>query len=175
MQISSTSFKNHDKIPSRYAGTGEDVSPPLQWSGVPEGAKSLALICEDLDAPSNSGKKRFTHWVAYNIPPTLQYLHEGIQPKEELHTPQHFCQGPNSFGKIGYNGPNPPDEKTHRYVFTLYALDIEYLAGPGQDLNKVKETLKGHVLSSAELTGRFEKPDSRTHKKSKEKGADLNS
>ena len=109
-------FHEGGSIPARYTCDGEDVSPPLEWSGVPEGAKSLALTCDDPDAPSGL----WVHWVVFDLPPSVTGLAEGVPPNPEISGGGR--QGKNDFRKIGYGGPCPPSG-THRYVFTLYALD----------------------------------------------------
>ena len=146
MKISSPAFEPNGSIPSKYTCDGDDVSPPLEWSGIPPKTRSVALICDDPDAPRGV----FVHWVLYNVPPTAKGLPEHVAAKREL--PDGSRQGTNDFGKVGYGGPCPPSG-THRYRFTLYALDAE-LRGPASATRKdVDAAMKGHVLETAQLTG----------------------
>ena len=117
MTITSTAFTECDPIPSKYTCDGEDLSPPLVWTGVPSGAKSLALITDDPDAPVGA----WTHWMLFNMPASLSGLSEGI-PKNPI-VEGIGTQGNNDFRKTGYNGPCPPKGKAHRYFLKLYALD----------------------------------------------------
>src|SRR5262249_55269963 len=117
MQVTSTAFREGETIPKPHTGDGKDVSPPLSWSGVPEGAKSLALICDDPDAPVGD----WVHWVLFNLPPETRSLSEGVSGKAGM--PKGARQGNNDFKKPGYGGPAPPKGKPHRYFFKLYALD----------------------------------------------------
>jgi len=148
MRIASAAFEDDGTIPSKYTCDGDDVSPPIEWSDVPADAKTVALICDDPDAP----KKDFTHWVLFNVPPKAGALREHVAAKREL--PDGSRQGTNDFGKIGYGGPCPPSG-THRYRFTLYALDTQ-LSVPSSSTKKDVETaMKGHVLETAELVGAY--------------------
>ncbi|MCC7418481.1 MAG: YbhB/YbcL family Raf kinase inhibitor-like protein [Acidobacteria bacterium] len=148
MKLTSPVFRHDGNIPSKYTCDGDDVSPPVEWSDVPSGAKSLALICDDPDAP----KKTFSHWIVFNMPPADGALAEHLAADQEL--PGGSRQGTNDFGRIGYGGPCPPTG-THRYRFTLYALDTE-LGVPARSSRKDVETaLQGHVLQTARLTGTY--------------------
>src|SRR5438128_2167054 len=117
MRLVSTAFLEGSPIPRKHTGDGSDVSPPLEWSDVPEGTKSLALICDDPDAPRGT----WVHWVVFNIPAERKDLPEAQPPRGSL--PSGARQGKNDFGKLGYGGPAPPPGKPHRYMFKLYALD----------------------------------------------------
>ena len=114
LNITSTAFNEGAAIPRKYTCNAENVSPPLAWSGVPAGAKSLALIADDPDAPGGT----WTHWVLFNLPATSTGLLEGIKPQD---SPEGATQATTSFRKVGYGGPCPPSG-THRYYFRLYAL-----------------------------------------------------
>lgn len=159
MHLNSSSFEDYGKIPQRFTGDGDNVSPALEWSEIPSGCKSLTLICEDIDAPKKSPQDpAFTHWVVYNISPSITALHEGLEKKEEIHDPLRIDQGLNSFGSIGYDGPKPPSEDmAHRYIFTLFALDIEKLGPARAELKMIHETMKNHILKTAQITGRYER------------------
>ena len=111
LRIYSTAFTNNERIPKRYTSNGENISPPLAWSGVPQSTQQLALICHDPDAPLPQG---FTHWLIYNIPPTVNQIAEADGSK--------FTQGINSSNQPGYTGPAPPvGHGLHHYYFWLYA------------------------------------------------------
>jgi Raf kinase inhibitor-like YbhB/YbcL family protein len=125
----------------------------LAWSGIPEGARSLALIVEDPDAPGGT----FTHWVLYELAPSLTGLAEGLPPTERVRVgpgEQEARQGRNDFGKLGYGGPCPP-VGTHRYIFRLYALDTTVGLEPGATREQVLQAIKGHVLAEGLLMGRY--------------------
>lgn len=149
MPMTSIAFARGQPIPDKYTGQGEDLSPPLQWSGAPAQTQSLALICDDPDAPVGT----FTHWVIYNIPSTTAAFTENV-PKIATLT-DGTKQGKNSFGNIGYNGPAPPPGKTHHYCFRLYALDTVLNLDPGAEKSAVLDAMKGHVLAEGELMGTY--------------------
>lgn len=148
LTITSTAFTEGGMIPSKYTCDGPDISPPLAWSGVPKEAKSLALICDDPDAPVGT----WVHWVIYNLPPDTSGLPEKVPPDSAL--PSGARQGVNDFRKVGYGGPCPPGG-THRYFFKLYVLDTA-LNLPGRvtkaDLLKAMEK---HILAEAQLMGKY--------------------
>ena len=150
MTISSPAFTNGGEIPAKYGCRGSDVSIPLAFRNIPQGAKSLALIMEDPDAPGGL----FVHWIVYNIPADLRGFPEGIPPSPTLDLG--IRQGVNDFGKIGYGGPCPPD-RPHRYFLRLYALDIPLPLASGLSRTQVLEAMKGHVLAEAELMGIYER------------------
>ncbi|TDA42079.1 MAG: YbhB/YbcL family Raf kinase inhibitor-like protein [Thermoproteota archaeon] len=125
---------------------GQDISPRISWSGVPNNTKSLALIVEDPDAPGGL----FVHWVIYNIDPSLKGLPEGI-PKTEV-VSGIGLQGVNSFGKIGYGGPCPPRGSTHRYIFRIYALKETVQLGPGASRNDLLRAMEGKIIAVGETT-----------------------
>lgn len=149
MELASESFSDGGDIPLRFTGLGEDVSPELHWTGVPGGTKSLAVIADDPDAPMGT----WVHWVIYDIPKSYAKIKEGF-PKEKI-DPAGIKQGKNSFGKIGYKGPYPPPGPPHRYIFTLYALDIDPEIEPDTDKNGLMKQIEGHILDKAELSGKF--------------------
>jgi Raf kinase inhibitor-like YbhB/YbcL family protein len=146
IMIASTAFKEGGQIPIDYTGFGKDMSPPLRWSGIPDGTKSFALICEDPDAPMGI----WVHWVIYNIRPDTQGLPPNIPPKETL--PNGAMQGKNDFRKIGYGGPKPPSG-IHRYYLRIYALDEELGLLPGATKDQLQRAMKGHILSQGQLMG----------------------
>jgi Raf kinase inhibitor-like YbhB/YbcL family protein len=148
LQLTSPSFSTGASIPARYTCDGRDMSPPLQWTGVPAGVKSFALIVHDPDAPAGD----WVHWVAYNIPSAAVGLRENQPKKKSLD--DGTLQGVNDFGKAGYGGPCPPGG-THRYVFHLYALDALLTLPAGVERQVLEEAIKGHVLAEGELTGTY--------------------
>jgi Raf kinase inhibitor-like YbhB/YbcL family protein len=142
-------FNDGGTIPSQYACSGDNKSPPLKWSAVPSGAKTLALIVKDPDAPGGT----FVHWVLYNLPPHALELPENV-PKTAT-TPQNADQGINGFQHTGYDGPCPPPGTPHHYHFVLYALDKKLDLTAGANAEDVEKALRGHVVSSTELVGTF--------------------
>ncbi len=151
MSIVSPAFKMGAVIPKKYTGDGPDVSPPLNWEGVPKDAKSLALISDDPDAPVGT----WVHWVIFNIPSTETGLPEGVPKQETL--PNGAKQGVNDFRKIGYNGPAPPPGKPHRYYFKLYALDTVLNLPPGIRKSDLLKAMEGHILATAEYMGTYQR------------------
>lgn len=146
MVLTSAAFGEGEAIPARYSCDGDDVSPQLLWSGVPDNAAELALIMDDPDAP----EPPFIHWVAYELTPSMRELVEGQEADG-------FEYGTNSTGSTGYLGPcPPPGDGEHRYVFTLYALDEEVSVGSGATAEEVRAAMEGHVLEETTLTGVFE-------------------
>lgn len=159
MHIMSTAFSNGTKIPLRYTGEGENISPPLEWSDLPNAAKTLVLLCEDPDAPhADGGRHPFVHWLVYNIPATLTHLPEAILPDEKVESPMPFCQGLNSFGNIGYGGPMPPlGDNAHRYIFRLFALDAELELHSRANKSDLLQEIGRHFLGSTECMGIYER------------------
>ena len=150
MDLMSPAFSDGEMIPKKYTCDGADVSPPLEWSLVPSGTKSVALICDDPDAPMGP----WVHWVYYDIPPETKRLPESIAP--EKHTANGGKQGINDFRKIGYGGPCPPGG-THRYFFKLYALDALLNLSPGATKKELLKAMEGHILGEAELMGKYKR------------------
>ncbi len=150
--ISSTAFKDGERIPARFTADGRDISPALAWSGVPAGTSSLALIVHDPDAPHPGG---FTHWVIFNLPPGSNGLPEGVPRRERLESGA--IQGKNDGGSSGYMGPSPPPGKPHHYHFRLYALDQPLKLGSSAGRQQVQDTIKGHILAEAELVGLYQR------------------
>jgi len=151
IRLFSTAFKNGAEIPSRYTGDGRDVSPPLKWENLPEGTESLALICDDPDAPVGT----WVHWVIYGIPPDTKELPEAVPPKKVLKSGAK--QGLNDFRRIGYGGPAPPPGRPHRYFFKLYALDTELDLKPGATKKDLLRAMEGHILAQGQLMGTYKR------------------
>lgn len=149
MKIISSSFNEGDLIPSQYTCTGENISPPVSWTGIPANAKSLALVVDDPDAPAGD----WVHWVIYNIPFSMTGLQEKFPKSKTMDNG--IIQGVNDFKNNGYNGPCPPSG-THRYYFRLYALDINV---NDADLSKdeLNKAMDGHILAKSELMGKYKK------------------
>lgn len=147
LAITSAAFAQDQPIPSEYSCDGKGQSPPLTWSGAPEGTRSFALIMDDPDAPLGT----FVHWVIYDIPASSTGLPQGTAHDSKLQDGS--LQGPNTTGRAGYTPPCPPGG-THRYFFKLYALDIAMdAAGLGKD--SLLAAMEGHILAQGELMGTF--------------------
>jgi Raf kinase inhibitor-like YbhB/YbcL family protein len=162
MQLTSN-FQNGARIDKKHTGEGPDVSPPLAWTGAPAGTQSLALICDDPDAPSpqRPSGTPWVHWVIYNIPATASELPEGVSPVANPESVPGAQQGFNSWGSdtIGYRGPMPPPGSgTHRYFFKLYALDTQLDVAPeAASKDAVLAAIEGHVLAEGQLVGTYER------------------
>jgi Raf kinase inhibitor-like YbhB/YbcL family protein len=146
LKITSSAFAEGQPIPKRFTCDGANASPPLDWSGVPAGAKALALIVDDPDAPSGL----FTHWIVVNLPPATKSLSEGGKT-----LPAGSGQGINDFGKNGYGGPCPPKGR-HRYVFHLYATDALCPSSKPSRL-QVDVFLRKHNVGQGSLTGTYQR------------------
>lgn len=149
--LSSTAFQNNQMIPLAHACAlrGGNTSPELRWKNPPKDTKSFALAIVDVDAPNG----HFVHWLLFNIPAKTDHLSEGIDRDEQL--PDGSRQGINHFEQVGYDGPCPPPEKLHRYIFTLYALDSMLNLDPRIDQDEFNSAIQGHVIGKASLTGLF--------------------
>ena len=153
-KIMSPAFADNASIPAKYTCEGDDTSPPLTWSGVPEGTKSLALIVDDPDAPDpKAPRMTWVHWVLYNLPPDATGLFEGIAADA---LPAGTKSGLNDWKRTGYGGPCPPIGR-HRYFFKLYALDAALPVLSEAAKAKVEAAMRGHVLSQAQLIGTYQK------------------
>jgi len=150
IKITSTAFDEGSMIPRSYTCDGEDVSPPLAWTGVPEGTKSLALICDDPDAPVGT----WVHWVLFNLPADINGLSANVPPDKVIENGGRH--GMNDFRKFGYGGPCPPGG-THRYYFKLYALDAEINLDAGINKAQLVKAMEGHILAQGQLMGRYKR------------------
>ena len=148
IKLTSTAFKEGEAIPRGYTCDGANVSPPLEWMGVPKTAKTIALIADDPDAPAGT----WVHWVLYNLAAEGLGLIENTPQTETL--TDGGVQGKNDFGKIGYGGPCPPSG-THRYFFKFYALDSELPLKPGATKAEVEKAMEGHIVGQAQLMGTY--------------------
>jgi Raf kinase inhibitor-like YbhB/YbcL family protein len=152
--LESSAFQHGGAIPRRHTCDGEDVSPPLQWSGAPDKTRSFALIVDDPDAPDPAAPKRvYVHWVLYDMPTAVKAIEEN---GEQRAVKADARQGKNDWGRTGYGGPCPPIGR-HRYFFKLYALDTTLgdLGTPAK--RDVERAMEGHVLASAELMGTYQR------------------
>jgi hypothetical protein len=151
IHLTTTAFAEGQPIPRRHAFEDQDLSPALQWSGVPADAKSLALICDDPDAPMGT----WVHWVIYDLPPDITGLAEGLSKAPEL--ANGAKQGVNDYKRIGYGGPCPPPGKPHRYFFKLYALDAKLELQSGLTKKDLLKAMENHVLAEGQLMGTFQR------------------
>ena len=142
LKITSSAFEEEGMIPSRYTCEGENISPALAIENIPPGARSLAIIMEDPDAPNGT----FDHWLTWNLP---------IKNKIEENS-KAGISGINGFGKNGYGGPCPPSG-THRYFFRVYALDVELDLTPGSNKVILLEAIDDHIMAMGELMGKYKK------------------
>ena len=154
LKLISSAFSTGGNIPVEHTCEGADLSPPLSWSGIPAGTKSLALIVDDPDAPDPAAPRMtWVHWLLYNRPPAAAGLPEGVAPAA---LPAGTREGLNDWKRTGYGGPCPPIGR-HRYFHKLYALDtlLPDLERPTKVL--LEKALQGHVLAQAELIGTYQK------------------
>jgi Raf kinase inhibitor-like YbhB/YbcL family protein len=149
--LTSRAFDDGERIPQRYTGDGDDVSPELTWSDPPEGTVEFALICDDPDAPAGT----WTHWVLYGVAPDRRSLPEALPTPSALPELDDARQGRNSWGDTGYRGPAPPRGPDHHYRFRLYALDAPVDLAPGATADALRSAMAGHVVGQTELVGLY--------------------
>ena len=147
--ISTSAFKPGGSIPPEFTADGRDVSPALSWENPPAGTQSLALVCDDPDAPVGT----WVHWVLWNIPASARALPQGVPAVKVL--ADGSAQGKNDFGRIGYGGPSPPRGKPHRYFFRLYALGQKLTLAAGASRKQLDAAMAGRILGAAELIGTY--------------------
>lgn len=155
LRFTSFPFTPSESIPQTYTCEGNDVSPSLEWTHVPDGTESIALIMDDPDAPGQT----FTHWVLFNLPGDARRLPRALDVAAEFGerslSPQ---EGANDFGDIGYGGPcPPPGDGPHRYFFRLYALDAVLDLDRGASKSQVTAAMNGHVLDETDLVSTYER------------------
>ncbi|MEN8126759.1 MAG: YbhB/YbcL family Raf kinase inhibitor-like protein [Planctomycetota bacterium] len=148
LKITSAAFEDGGMIPPKYTADGADISPPLAWGGVPDAAQSIALICDDPDAPMGT----WVHWLVWNIPPEVASLDEEAPPVAEL--ADGARQGTSDFGRIGYGGPAPPSG-VHRYYFKVYALDAMLNLPARATKPQLEKAIDGHILAQGQLVGKY--------------------
>jgi Raf kinase inhibitor-like YbhB/YbcL family protein len=154
LALASPAFAPGADIPTLFTCEGSDISPPLEWTGMPDGTKSLVLIVDDPDAPDPAAPKMtWVHWVLYDLPPDARTLPEGVASSD---LPAGTREGRNDWKRTGYGGPCPPIGR-HRYFHKLYALDavLGDLGSPTKA--EVEKAMKGHILAQAELMGTYQK------------------
>ena len=152
--LTTPAFRDGESIPVVHTCDGEDVSPPLAWTGVPVETRGFVLICDDPDAPRGT----WVHWVLWNLPADAVELGQGVPPNPEL--PSGARQGLNDSGEVGYSGPCPPRGKPHRYFFRLYALDSAVNLAPGAKRGDLDRAMEGHVLATGTLMGTYQRSTS---------------
>jgi Raf kinase inhibitor-like YbhB/YbcL family protein len=148
MKITSSAFKEGEMIPAQYTCDDKNISPQIEWGDVPQGTKSLALICDDPDAPAGV----WVHWVVFNIPPDLKEIKENLPNDKKISNG--MCQGTSDFRKTGYGGPCPPGG-THRYFFKVYALDKILELEAGSTKAQLLKAMEGHILAEGNLMGKY--------------------
>ena len=150
IKITSPAFEEGGLIPKKYTCDGSNVSPPLRWDSVPDGTESIAIICEDPDAPSGT----WMHWILFNLPAECRELAENIPDDETLHDSTR--QGINDFGSIGYSGPCPP-WGIHRYFFKIFALDCTLDIVHLVDKDILNLAMGDHILATGQLMGIYQR------------------
>jgi Raf kinase inhibitor-like YbhB/YbcL family protein len=154
LRLTSPAFAEGASIPSKYTCEGQNVSPPLAWSGVPEKTKGLVLIIDDPDAPDpKAPRMTWVHWVLYDLPPSASALAEGAGSGG---LPAGTKVGLNDWKKTQYGGPCPPIGR-HRYIHKLYALDIKLSELKNPTKADVERAMKGHILAETRLIGTYQK------------------
>jgi Raf kinase inhibitor-like YbhB/YbcL family protein len=151
LSLNSAVFNTGEKIPIKYSCQGDNVSPPFTWNITPAGTQSFALMVEDMDGPSGI----ITHWIIFNIPPNARELKEAVPNTGTL--ADGSVQGNNIRGNYGYTGPCPPAGTTHRYEFTLFALDQKLNLQPGAERADVITAMQGHIIAAAQTMGIFQR------------------
>ena len=155
INVASAAFADRQPIPRKYTGDGPNVSPPLSWSNLPRETKELALVVDDPDAPR---AEPWVHWVIYKLPAAMGSLPEHVPHDAKLASPAGALQGKNTWGSMGYRGPEPPKgHGTHHYHFKLYALDEPLHVQSGLDKTALLKAMAGHVLAEGELVGTYER------------------
>jgi Raf kinase inhibitor-like YbhB/YbcL family protein len=149
LKVGSSAISEGKRIPKTYTADGKDISPPLHWGGVPSGAKSIAVICDDPDAPG----KVWVHWVLFNLSPRTRELSSAVPKRATVQGGAR--QGTNDMKRIGYNGPAPPKGKPHHYHFKVYALDKKLRLKAGATKQDLLRMMKGHILAEGELVGLY--------------------
>lgn len=156
MQIHSPAFADGDPIPEQHSKEeGDNTSPPLNLTHVPDEAASLALIVDDPDAPTD---QPFVHWLIWNVPPQADTIAEGYPPSGDGKAFNDARQGTNDFGNERYDGPAPPEEHdAHRYRFQLFALDRQLDVEEGAQRAELENAMEGAVIEQANLTGTYDR------------------
>lgn len=154
LTITSPAFYHETEIPTEFTCDGLDVSPPLEWTGIPADTKSLVLIVDDPDAPDPAAPKMtWVHWVLYNLPPTTTSFEQGVTIHD---LPPGTLEGINNWKQKGYGGPCPPIGR-HRYFFKLYALDIILPELDDPTTDQIKKAMDNHILDQAQIIGLYQR------------------
>jgi len=151
MNLQSDDFFDGDRLPDQHAYASDNKSPSLRWTDLPEGAREIAIICEDPDAPSGT----WVHWVLYSLSADHEGLDTGIPKWPVLDKLGNAKQGKNDFKKLGYDGPHPPPGDPHRYFFRIYVLDDYLSLGQGASAGQLREAMDGHILAEKEIVGTY--------------------
>jgi len=158
VRVTSRAFAAGTPVPKKhaYAGEGQNVSPEISWAGIPTGAREIAFLCDDPDAPT---PKPWVHWVAYRIPADAKGFPEGVPNKPgPLENPPGMLQGKNNWDEIGWGGPlPPPGHGVHHYHFQVFALDTHLQLMGGATKEDLLRAIEGHVLARGELVGTYER------------------
>lgn len=149
LRLTSPAFAHDELLPLRHTADGDDVSPAMEWTGVPQGTRELVLVCDDPDADEGV----FTHWVVYGLPPDAAGVPEALPDEAVIDEPVPLLQGLNEFDEVGYRGPEPDPDVRHRLFFRLFALDTELDLRAGATRPELRRAAKGHILGTAELVG----------------------
>jgi len=151
MIVTSSAFSDGQRMPDKYTCSGDNVSPDISWSNVPDKTQSFALICDDPDAPAGT----WVHWVIFNIPADTQHFPEAVSSDQQK-LADGSCQGINSFGNNGFGGAcPPPGHGKHHYFFKVYALDSRLDLGEQVTKQDLETAMIGHVLATGELMGTY--------------------
>ncbi len=145
MKIESSAFGPNGDIPVKFTCDGDNINPPLKFSGVPQNTQSLVLIMDDPDAPTGT----WVHWILWNIPSNVVEIAEKSVPAGAV-------QGATSSGQNSYGGPCPPSG-THRYFFKVYALDAKLSIPSYSDKAALEKAMEGHVINQAQLVGLYKR------------------
>jgi Raf kinase inhibitor-like YbhB/YbcL family protein len=149
LTLTGPAFRDGETVPVAHTCDGENLSPPLAWTGAPVETRTFALICEDPDAPRGT----WVHWLLWNLPADAVELGPGMPPRPEL--PSGARQGLNDGGDLGYGGPCPPRGPAHRYFFRLYSLDTSLNLPPGVNRSDLDAAMAGHILAQGTLMGMY--------------------
>jgi Raf kinase inhibitor-like YbhB/YbcL family protein len=155
LTVQSDAFQSNSAIPKKYTADGENVSPPLRWSGAPQQTKQFAIVVDDPDAPGNTP---WVHWVIYSIPSSATQLPENLPHDSKLDSIGGAAQGRNSWHQVGYRGPEPPrGDKPHTYHIRVFALDQALDVKPELHDKPLMDAIAGHVIGKGELTGMYQR------------------
>lgn len=148
VHVDSATVIEGGRMPVSHTADGVDVSPSLRWDGEPEGTRSLAVICRDIDAPTRA----LVHWILWGVDPGDKRLEEDVAARADGYG---YRQGKNDFGKVGYSGPAPTNGEEHRYVFDVFALDTDLGLKEGIGVHELELAMEGHILAAGRLTTRY--------------------